>query len=47
MRLRSRAPAAVLLRPEGYVAWATDEPTTADSAEALTTWVGATDLDFT
>ncbi|WP_063043056.1 FAD-dependent monooxygenase [Nocardia pseudovaccinii] len=41
------APAAVLLRPDGYVAWATEEPTTAGLTEALTTWVGAADLDFT
>ncbi|WP_330252678.1 FAD-dependent monooxygenase [Nocardia sp. NBC_00565] len=37
------APGAVLLRPDGYIAWATDEPTTAGLAEALTTWVGATE----
>lgn len=35
------APAAALLRPDGYIAWAADEPTTAGLTEALTTWVGA------
>ncbi|MFX0581273.1 FAD-dependent monooxygenase [Nocardia nepalensis] len=35
------APAAVLLRPDGYVAWASEEPTAAGLPEALTTWVGA------
>ncbi|WP_328412788.1 FAD-dependent monooxygenase [Nocardia sp. NBC_00403] len=34
-------PAAALLRPDGYVAWAADEPTTAELTEALTAWVGA------
>ncbi|MFD0364043.1 FAD-dependent monooxygenase [Nocardia sp. GCM10030253] len=34
-------PAAILLRPDGYVAWATDEPTTAGLTDALTTWIGA------
>ncbi|MRH89319.1 hypothetical protein GFY24_18000 [Nocardia sp. SYP-A9097] len=36
-------PAAVLIRPDGYVAWATDEPGTEGLTEALTTWFGATD----
>jgi 2-polyprenyl-6-methoxyphenol hydroxylase-like FAD-dependent oxidoreductase len=35
------APAAVLLRPDGYVAWASEEPTAAGLPDALTTWVGA------
>ncbi|MGW5110151.1 FAD-dependent monooxygenase [Nocardia sp. NPDC004123] len=34
------APAAVLIRPDGYVAWATDESSTAGLIDALTTWVG-------
>ncbi|WP_227998927.1 FAD-dependent monooxygenase [Nocardia australiensis] len=35
------APAAVLLRPDGYAAWVSDEPGNAGLTEALTTWVGA------
>lgn len=35
-------PAAVLIRPDGYVAWATDEPGADGLAEALATWFGAT-----
>lgn len=34
-------PAAVLLRPDGHVAWATDELTTTGLTEALTTWIGS------
>ncbi|MFQ6398134.1 FAD-dependent monooxygenase [Nocardia sp. KC 131] len=34
-------PVAVLLRPDGYVAWATDEPTAAGLTDALSTWIGA------
>ncbi|MEU0503363.1 FAD-dependent monooxygenase [Nocardia sp. NPDC005998] len=34
-------PAAVLLRPDGYVAWASEEPAAAGLPEALTVWVGA------
>ena len=34
-------PAAVLLRPDGYVAWASAEPDAAGLPEALTVWVGA------
>ncbi|MEV6139559.1 hypothetical protein AB0L63_26590 [Nocardia sp. NPDC051990] len=34
-------PAAVLLRPDGYVAWASEEPDAAGLPEALTVWVGA------
>jgi 3-(3-hydroxy-phenyl)propionate hydroxylase len=33
------APAAVLIRPDGYVAW-TGDRTGAGLAEALTTWFG-------
>jgi 3-(3-hydroxy-phenyl)propionate hydroxylase len=36
------APAAVLVRPDGYVAWAGD-PTDTALARALTTWFGASD----
>ncbi|MFE3445109.1 FAD-dependent monooxygenase [Nocardia sp. NPDC059180] len=36
-----RTPSAVLVRPDGYVAWAADEPTAPGLAEALTVWVGA------
>jgi hypothetical protein len=36
------APAAVLVRPDGYVAWVGD-PTQLGLAEALTTWFGAPD----
>ncbi|MFJ9041505.1 FAD-dependent monooxygenase [Streptomyces sp. NPDC102406] len=38
------APAALLVRPDGHVAWATDSDETPDTAAlraALTTWVGA------
>ncbi|MFI6867779.1 FAD-dependent monooxygenase [Nocardia sp. NPDC050406] len=35
------APAAVLVRPDGYIAWAAEESTAAGLAEALTMWVGA------
>ncbi|WP_433680453.1 FAD-dependent monooxygenase [Nocardia sp. CA-119907] len=35
------APAAVLLRPDGYVAWASEEPVAAGLPETLTVWVGA------
>ncbi|MEV4238425.1 FAD-dependent monooxygenase [Nocardia sp. NPDC050408] len=38
-----QAPAAVLLRPDGYVAWAAGEATTAGLTEALGTWVGGTE----
>ena len=34
------APAAVLIRPDGYVAWATDEPDAEGLDEAMTTWFG-------
>jgi hypothetical protein len=34
------APAAVLIRPDGYVAWVGD-PTRLGFADALTTWFGA------
>ena len=34
------APAAVLIRPDGYVAWVGD-PTQLGLADALTTWFGA------
>ncbi|WP_067539506.1 FAD-dependent monooxygenase [Nocardia crassostreae] len=34
-------PAAVLVRPDGYIAWAAAEPGADGLAEALTTWVGA------
>jgi hypothetical protein len=33
------APAAVLIRPDGYVAWVGD-PTQPELADALTTWFG-------
>lgn len=33
-------PAAVLIRPDGYVAWASDDSATAGLADALRTWVG-------
>jgi hypothetical protein len=33
------APSAVLIRPDGYVAWV-GEPTDAGLADALTTWFG-------
>lgn len=36
----SAAPAAVLVRPDGYVAWAADEPGAAGLTAALSTWVG-------
>ena len=36
------APAAVLIRPDGYVAWAGD-PTQVGLADALTTWFGSPD----
>ncbi|WP_067565501.1 FAD-dependent monooxygenase [Nocardia acidivorans] len=39
---RIPTPAAVLVRPDGYVAWATGEPGADGLAEALTTWFGAT-----
>lgn len=41
-RARDRsAPAALLVRPDGYVAWATDSPTDHTGLpEALTTWFG-------
>lgn len=34
-------PAAVLVRPDGYIAWVTDDATTTGLTDALTTWVGA------
>jgi 2-polyprenyl-6-methoxyphenol hydroxylase-like FAD-dependent oxidoreductase len=34
------APAAVLIRPDGHVAWAGEEPTHTGLADALTTWFG-------
>lgn len=34
------APAAVLVRPDGYAAWVADEPGAEGLAEALSTWVG-------
>ncbi|MET9274658.1 FAD-dependent monooxygenase [Kribbella sp. NPDC003557] len=34
------APAAVLIRPDGYVAWATDEPSAEGLDEAMATWFG-------
>jgi hypothetical protein len=33
------APSAVLIRPDGYVAWV-GEPTDASLSDALTTWFG-------
>jgi 3-(3-hydroxy-phenyl)propionate hydroxylase len=34
------APAAVLIRPDGYVGWATDGRSSAGLDEAMTTWLG-------
>ncbi|HEY3483007.1 MAG TPA: FAD-dependent oxidoreductase, partial [Streptomyces sp.] len=34
------APAAVLIRPDGYVAWASDRPDPAAARRALAEWVG-------
>ena len=34
------APNAVLIRPDGHVAWVGDHPTHAGLADALTTWFG-------
>jgi 3-(3-hydroxy-phenyl)propionate hydroxylase len=34
------APAAVLIRPDGHVAWVGDQPTHAGLPDALTTWFG-------
>lgn len=38
---RIAAPAAVLIRPDGYVAWAGDTVDEAELADALTVWFGA------
>jgi hypothetical protein len=40
------APTAVLIRPDGYVAWVGDG-TEAGSSDALTTWLGSTSVDET
>ncbi len=37
---RADLPAVVLVRPDGYVAWASDSPTGDDVAEAVRTWCG-------
>jgi len=34
------APTAVLIRPDGYVAWVGEDGTRAGLTEALTTWFG-------
>ncbi|WP_067828475.1 FAD-dependent monooxygenase [Nocardia inohanensis] len=34
-------PAAVLIRPDGYIAWATDDSDTTGLTDALTDWIGA------
>jgi 3-(3-hydroxy-phenyl)propionate hydroxylase len=34
------APAAVLIRPDGHVAWVGGDPTHAGLRDALTTWFG-------
>lgn len=36
----SDVPAVVLVRPDGYVAWASDSPTTGEIEVAVTTWCG-------
>jgi hypothetical protein len=38
--VRTDLPAVVLVRPDGYVAWASDSPTGDDVAEAVRTWCG-------